>query len=881
MVIVLSLVVAANGEYHKRLPTNVIPKHYSIELSLDVHTGNESYRGNVDIVIDVLKPISEIVLHGSELTIASASLVDLDKSALQQSLSVNTDTENKLLIMTSHWQLQTGSYLLMIEFHGITSKTSEGMYIIAYKEPDGIQKHFLSTQFEPHNARTVFPCFDEPALKATFNVSIIHHRDLNAMSNMPLIGAPVTYSPDNQKFVVSRFKQTPKMSTYLLVFLVSDFTVRSEGDTAISARTEFFEDADYVLQLGNDAVRVLNEYTGIPYTNFIPNITHVFLPVERDFGKATEFWGLISYQEKFIAYNSAMDGFERRSASFQIVAHELAHQWFGNLVSVSWWNHVWMKEGMATLYQYYVLHLAYPEERYMDLYNVESLQTALIISGRAGPLFKDESNVPYLQYYYPQSMYVISGSVLNMIRLVIGNQKWQMAMRNYLENHKFESTVPEDLYREIEAVANNELNMPRDTTLKQIFDSWFSSSGEVVLNVHRNYSQGQIKISQATVHNYKPSVRIIPYNYAHDPAHFDRIEPIQWLISSQEILATNVSDDQWMIFNKRQFGFYRVNYDERNWRLIIKALRTNISSINPLNRVQLLDDAYNLYKVRKLNPRIFLELLTYMRNETDCLPWYKTISILNFLHTMTGSETLFKAFAKHLSELFYQTVSSDDGPAHTAQLEHYVQSEVAKLVCWTGNELCHQHAKEKLHHLINSNSSIQPDWLTVVYCFGLHNSGDEELNWLISKYLRTSNEREEDLLINAFTCAGNTGHLRQVLVSLYDKNAHDAGQLQFAFEKFASLLRKPQVEGQLERLVSLLENDPQLSKRLGTLQVNTLLIGMDFLAGSVEQREVLKNLARRLSPGTMVGFRGYSLYYMPNQLNVELPKILVKRIITS
>lgn len=191
-----------------------------------------------------------------------------------------------------------------------------------------------------------------------------------------------------------------------------------------------------------------------------------------------------------------------------------------------------------------------------------------------------------------------------------------------------------------------------------------------------------------------------------------------------------------------------------------------------------------------------------------------------------------------------------------------MQSEVAGLACWAGNELCHQHAQDKLHHLMSSNSSIQPDWLEVVYCFGLHNSGDEELNWLIGKYLRTSSEREEDLLINAFTCAGNTGHLRQVLVSLYDKNAHDAGQLQVAFGKFSSLLRKPLVEGQLERLVSLLENDPWLPERLGLSQINDLLVGMDYLAGSVEQRDVLRKLARRLSPGIMVGFRGYSLYYI-------------------
>lgn len=483
----------------------------------------------------------------------------------------------------------------------------------------------------------------------------------------------------------------------------------------------------------------------------------------------------------------------------------------------------------------------------MDLYNINSLQKNLLMWSNFVSANETEVDTP--DDYYIE---LVSGSVLNMVRLIIGDENWQSAMRNYLKNNQFESTVPDDMYAEIEKFSSVELNLPPGISLQQVFESWFSRAETDLLNVDRQYSQNRITVSQNTTNG---PARFIPYNYAYYSAHFDHIRPIQWLTTSNETIATNVSDNQWIIFNKRQFGLYRVNYDDRNWRMIIQALQNNFSSVDPLNRVQLLDDAHYLFNQQRLKIELFLDLLSFVHNETDSVVWYKAIRILQDMKYW--GQPLYKEFVETLTAQSIQRMGSRSIPEYTSHLDSYVHANIARLSCWAGNRFCRNYAKENLAQAIRTSpSSIPDDWSLVVFCYGLYESNDADFDRVIKNYLQTRNRQEEDLYVVGFSCAGSTDRLKRALETILEKHKFNPHPLRWTFAQILSYHTDSdstiKIDGQLENLLTLLGTDQQLVQMIGPELINLLPLQMRDMIDSEEQRTDLQQMIQRFNASILV-----------------------------
>lgn len=639
-------IVEASADY--RLPNGTVPKHYDIKLWTSGHEGNLSYRGLVKILVEIEEPTNQVILHAVNLTIQHCNLFRLsgnDDRVELKGLNVQNIPANEQLMISTNDLIEVGAHLLEIEFNGTVNKTyPEGIFLTSYEDEADGERFILASQFDPIGARRAYPCFDEPALKATFNLSIVHHKSHEAYSNMPAIGREVV----ELGYVETVFQQTPLMSIYLLVFCTTDLAVQTVGNQMALVRKSLLEKATESLQISHDVLNALSKYTNLPYSDYMPKLTHLTVPFdERAHFSAMENWGLILYLEKFFidppSYYDLYGYGGNRLPAIEVIAHELAHQWFGNLVTPQWWNHLWLKEGFATLFQNYILDVIRPNERWMDRFLVHEMPRGLMDNEYTKAISFECNNKENIKQQYNDFSYQKAASVLNMFRNVLGDEKWQKAVQIYLKSRALDNATPEDLYSAIKAVSEGSDFFPANISVKEIFDSWTLEEGTPVLWVDRLESGNKIVLSQER-EQYCTTAglenRMIPYNYAYESSpNFDETGPIEWLTDDLAQITTNASYDEWIIFNKRRFGPYKIMYDLHNWQLIVRALQNNASCIPHLNRAQLLDDAYDHNKEGRLVVNIVFDLVTYLRNETDLLVWSRGRRIVDFMrHNVRGKE---------------------------------------------------------------------------------------------------------------------------------------------------------------------------------------------------------------------------------------------------
>ncbi|KAJ1531300.1 Endoplasmic reticulum aminopeptidase 1, partial [Nowakowskiella sp. JEL0078] len=330
-----------------RLPDFVIPNKYRVFLLSDLTS--LSFNGTVDINVSILKKTKILVLHALELEILDPIITCNERTF--SPVSVQKVEKFEYVIMKFEKSLKPGECVLSVNFLGIFTQSLQGFYYSEYLGLDGKIKRIGSTQFESTDARRAFPCFDEPAFKATFEISIVTPPDYHAISNMPVLStASHAASPKWKQF---NFAETVKMSTYLVAFVVSDFEsvdswiISPESGRNISVRVWTQPGkTDFGIYALDVAKKVLLHYTnlfGIEYP--LPKSDLVAIP---DFAAgAMENWGLITYRDTALLYDPSFSSALEKQYVAIVVAHEIAHQWFGNLATMNWWSDLWLNEGFA------------------------------------------------------------------------------------------------------------------------------------------------------------------------------------------------------------------------------------------------------------------------------------------------------------------------------------------------------------------------------------------------------------------------------------------------------------------------------------------------------------------------------------------------------
>uniref|UniRef100_A0A8C4T928 Endoplasmic reticulum aminopeptidase 1-like n=1 Tax=Erpetoichthys calabaricus TaxID=27687 RepID=A0A8C4T928_ERPCA len=363
-----------------RLPSFIVPEHYHLNIHVDFAT--QTFKGQVKILIAVTKCSRFIVLHSKNLNICEAFLEAIHTQK-NISLQVLQAPKNEQVAFTSNTSLEAGrKYDLTIGYTAPLSTSFSGFYKVFYTTKSGAQRMLAATHFEPTSARKAFPCFDEPHMKALFSVTVVHSQQNYAISNMPMRTSLLRADG----LVEDHFLHSLKMSSYLVAFVVSDFASRSAMSTrgikvSVFAPSEQISQTEHALHIGVKILEFFEEYFQIPYP--ISKLDLVAIPNFES--GAMENWGLITFRETSLLYDPETSTGLNKIWVTLVTAHEIAHQWFGNLVTMAWWNDIWLNEGFASYMEFVATNHLRPE---WSVVSKALKQLSLSVIVNAQPVFR-------------------------------------------------------------------------------------------------------------------------------------------------------------------------------------------------------------------------------------------------------------------------------------------------------------------------------------------------------------------------------------------------------------------------------------------------------------------------------------------------------------
>ena len=446
-----------------QLPRNVRPSHYAISLTPDAQASTFSAR--VVIAIDVLEPTAAITLHALDLALSSAGIASGPGQPVQQASNIALNPDKQTATLTFARPLARGSYQLAIDYNGKIGNQAAGLFSLDYDTPAG-KKRALYTQFEAADARRMVPSWDEPAFRTTFALEATVPAGQMAVSNMPVTGS--SELEGGRKLV--RFATTPKMSTYLLFFGLGDFerATATENGTELGVITVKgrLPQAQFVLDSSRAVLREYNEYFAHPYP--LPKLDNVAAPGRSQFFGAMENWGAIMSFEAAMLLDPAMSTQADKQSAYSIAAHETAHQWFGNLVTMRWWDDLWLNEGFATWMAGRTTALQHPEWQ-TSLGRVAGRNSAIERDALATthPVVQKVATVEEAHAAFDEITYAKGGAVINMLENYVGEEAWRDGVRSYVKAHAYGNAVSDQLWQHIERAAGKPVKaIAHDFTLQ-------------------------------------------------------------------------------------------------------------------------------------------------------------------------------------------------------------------------------------------------------------------------------------------------------------------------------------------------------------------------------------------------------------------------------
>lgn len=586
-----------------RLFNGFHPVNYQLRLELE--PDKRKFKGNVIIKGKKIgRPSQRITLHQKDLNIESARLTKHDKKSSEDIViaRINRHKSFDEVRLHSDSLLYPGDYTIELSFDGIITDPMNGLYP-CYFNHDDTDKILLATQFESHHAREVFPCIDEPEAKATFDLTIITPDDGSTVLSNTNVKEQKT--KDNQ--VCTTFETTPVMSSYLLAFVVGEIDFKqATTNSGITVRTYATPDnvklTDFALDTAVKCLEFYEQYFDIKYP--LDKCEMIALP---DFSSgAMENWGLITYRESCMLVDPDNTSIGVKQYVAMVVAHELAHQWFGNLVTMKWWTDLWLNEGFASWIEYLALDNLYPEWDMWTQFVTDEQQPALKLDALENThAIEVEINHPdEIRSIFDAISYNKGASVIHMLHGYLGPEAFRDGLRAYLKKHQNKNTITNDLWQSLEDISGK--------PVRDFMHEWTSLPGFPLLSVEQKNQQ--ISLKQTRFYMQKPEV---PSN---------KTWPIPTLVSSEYHLPesfnsheqnTDITVKTLPKFNKDQNGFYRTIYPVK----YLSSLTEAVSSMSPLDRLGLLADSFETAKVGYSSSVDSFNLLEKYSAEDNATVW--------------------------------------------------------------------------------------------------------------------------------------------------------------------------------------------------------------------------------------------------------------------
>ncbi|XP_055637238.1 aminopeptidase N-like [Toxorhynchites rutilus septentrionalis] len=723
--------VLSQDDQHFRLPTNTRPTGYDVTLTVDLE--KFQFFGSVRISLVATARSNNVTVNVNELDISKVTLTEQTGKILTMVGSV-LQNDSEMAKFTFDSDLSTEySYQMMIEFAGNISDDLKGLYKSSYYRET--EERFIGTTFNAAAyARKIFPCYDEPHLKAKFKLRVYHEPQFHVLSNMPVENRTEPTTPDNNGMSLTTFAESEPMSSYLFAFVVSDFSALTLGDTyAAHAQPSVINSTQYALDFTQSAISYLGTFFRRPYQ--LPKLDIV--AVDDFLMGAMENWGLITYKTSRIVYRSGQDKTEKLQSVTKIVFHELLHQWFGNEVTCAWWSYVWLNEGFAVFLESYILNEMRPEWRLMDQFLVDEMHPVMLKDSlpRTRAMTKPINTPEEIAGIYDFVAYPKAASVIRMLHSVVGKAVFDEFLVDYLKDRSFKSSTEDDMIRVLQdTVDRRNMTLP---PLDAIVKSWTQNPSYPLVTVNWNLA-GSVTISSVPVKMFH-----IPLDWISESGKSGR----DWLLTSDShktILLENLGSDEWILVNPHQYGYYRVNYDSRNWQRLINTLNKDYTKIPVLSRAQLIDDALFLARNNHLGVETLLRLLSYISKESDLIPLKSGFKALTHLNQLFRGNDLYPSyldFQHKLLETIYDRMLLNKADDHLSKL---YRVEVRRVACELSLPKCLGDAIG----LFEEFELIEPDLRAPVICGSIKASEHPNVWLLVVRRLAHISRNFEQKRIN-------------------------------------------------------------------------------------------------------------------------------------
>ncbi len=612
-----------------QLPANVIPVHYDVALTPDANAMR--FKGRVAITIEILVPSKSITLNALELTFDRASLKAISGKGKIAAPTVSVNQAAQTATFTFERIILPGRYRLALDYTGVIGTQAAGMFALDYPTAAGSARA-LYTTFEAADARRMIPSWDEPNFKTSFSLQATVPAKQMAVSNMPVVRQKKLAGG---KRLVS-FATTPKMSTYLLFFSVGDFErvkLRVDGtDLGVITKKGAAAQANFVLESSKDVLREYNDYFGVRFP--LAKLDNIAAPGRSQTFGAMENWGAIFSFESVILLDPAISNASDKRRAFSVAAHEMAHQWFGDLVTMRWWDDLWLNEGFASWMEARTTARLHPEwDTALNAVNARERAMSRDASVATHPIVQHVDTVEQASHAFDGITYQKGAAVIRMLENYVGADVWRKGVRNYMKVHAYGNTVSDDLWLQVEAAAGKPITaIAHDFTLQP---------GVPLIRVESAICKDgmtTLQLTQAEFSKDRPDKKPLAW----------RVPVIAQALGSPTLSRTLVTDGRAslivpgctpVIVNAGQAGYYRTAYAPAQFA----AIAQNFAALPTIDQLGIMSDSWAEGMAGMQSPADFLDLAKSTPVSAHPQVWGKIISSFASLDEMYKDDPVHRA----------------------------------------------------------------------------------------------------------------------------------------------------------------------------------------------------------------------------------------------
>jgi puromycin-sensitive aminopeptidase len=683
-----------------RLSKNIIPIHYNLELKPDLE--NFTFSGVETITLSILKSTKSITLHSKEIEIDTADIAKMFAK-------ISYDKKSETATFTFPKLIPVGKIKLTLVFRGLLNDKMRGFYRSKYSIGKK-EYHVATTQFEATDARRAFPCFDEPAHKAVFHISLIVPRGKTAISNT----LPISVLEHESGYEIIKFSPTPKMSTYLLAFIIGDFEYIESGRVRVFTTPGKKHQAKFALDCAVKTLNFYEKYFAIKYP--LPVLDMIAIP---DFSSgAMENWGAVTYRESAILVDENNSSTSNKQWVALVVAHELAHQWFGNLVTMEWWTHLWLNEGFASYIEYLAVDKLFPKWDIWTQFSTNDLGVALRLDALRSthPIEVEVHHPDEIGEIFDEVSYSKGASIIRMLADYLGEKDFRDGLRHYLKKHSYKNTETLHLWQAFEKVSGKKV--------AKMMHNWTSQPGYPVVKVEiinniLSLSQERFFASPISKAKTKDTTKWeIPINFKKNKANFG------------------------------ETGFFRTAYSKELLEKLVLPVQTQTFSAR--DRLGIIRDLFALAEAGTIPTTDALEFLPAYKNEDNYTVWVEIATGLAKLEQLLAKtdseENLRKLSASLFSPLAHRLGwEKKKDEVHTDTL---LRSLAISRAGRAGDKKIINTARIKFQS-IQDGWQISPDIRGAIYAIVASLGNEKEYKKLVTLYKKETLHEEKNRLGNA------------------------------------------------------------------------------------------------------------------------------------